>query len=112
MKRIVFFVFSICVSQLQGYSQKITFSEYSKRDSRNMFFEILGKFDTSFLVYKGINRKHYITSYSNEMKISKTTNLDFIRKGPSIWISSLILTQCSSYINMRRITSCIVKRQK
>lgn len=78
MKRIVLIVFSLCVYQMNSYSQKITFSEYSKRDSRNMFFEILGKFDTSFLVYKGINRKHYITSYSNEMKITKTTQLDFI----------------------------------
>ena len=34
-----------------------------QKEGRDTYFEILGKFDTSVLVYKMVSRKHYITRY-------------------------------------------------
>lgn len=59
-------------------AQKITFSEYSKKDSRDIYFEILGKFDSSFLIYKNVRQKHLITRYDNNMKIVENIDLDFV----------------------------------
>lgn len=59
-------------------AQRITYSEYSKKEGRDTYFEILGKFDTSILVYKLIARKHYITRYDQQMKIVQHQHLDFV----------------------------------
>lgn len=78
MKKGFFLVFLVLAFSPFVQSQKLTFSEYNKKEGRNTNFEILGKFDSSFLVYKGINKKHYITIYNDDMKIAKHKWLDFI----------------------------------
>ncbi len=59
-------------------AQKITYSQAEQADSRNLNFEILGKFDGNFLIYKNINRSHKLTIYDNDMVIKETIKLDFV----------------------------------
>jgi hypothetical protein len=59
-------------------AQSIVYSEIERADSRNLNFEILGKFDDNFLVYKNINRSHKLTIYENSMVIKETVKLDFV----------------------------------
>lgn len=61
-----------------GSAQQVTYSEYSKKEGRNIYFEIIGKIDTSVLVYKYIGRKHLITHYDRQMRIVQQRQLDFI----------------------------------
>ncbi|MEO6537650.1 MAG: hypothetical protein ABIT07_04105 [Ferruginibacter sp.] len=61
-----------------AFSQQITFSEVQKEDSKKMNFEILGNFKGNNLVYKNINRKHYITVYDKDMHIAENVKLGFI----------------------------------
>ncbi len=62
----------------KSFAQNITYSEVEKADSRNLNFEILGKFADNFLVYKNLNRSHKLTVYDIGMVIKETIKLDFI----------------------------------
>jgi hypothetical protein len=76
MKRLLIF-FTLIIS-IKASAQNITYSEIDRADSRNLNFEILGKFADNFLVYKSINRTHKLTVYDNSMVIKETIKLDFI----------------------------------
>lgn len=77
MKRLAI-VILILIMQLNGKAQKITFSEYSKKETRDIFFEILGKFDSNYIVYKNIRQKHLLTKYDKDMNIVGNIPLDFV----------------------------------
>lgn len=76
------FLISIVV-MIGGYcnilsAQNITYSQAERADSRNLNFEILGKFEGDFLIYKNINRGHKITIYNNDMVLKESIKLDFV----------------------------------
>ena len=58
-------------------SQTITFSDYERDEGTDMNFEIIGKMNGNFLVYKNIRWKHKLCIYDNDMKIKESVNLDF-----------------------------------
>jgi len=59
-------------------SQRITYSEAEREDSRALDFEVIGKVSNNFLVYKNIRNKYAVSVYDNEMKLKERVNLDFI----------------------------------
>lgn len=59
-------------------AQRIYYSEPDKDDVRNLNFEVIGKMNGHFLVYKGVRDNHSITVYDNNMKIKEKNVLDFI----------------------------------
>lgn len=59
-------------------SQRITYSEPEREDSRTLDFEVIGKVSGNFLVYKNIRNKYAVSVYDNEMKLKERVNLDFI----------------------------------
>ncbi len=75
---LVFLTFLACSIFVKTTAQSITYSEIEKADSRNLNFEILGKFADNFLVYKNLNRSHKLTVYDYSMVIKETIKLDFI----------------------------------
>lgn len=60
-------------------AQKIVYSEYDKDDTRSMTFEIVGKINGNFLIYKN-NRanRHLISVLDNEMKEIAVAEQDYI----------------------------------
>ncbi|MFT3910158.1 MAG: hypothetical protein QM737_12075 [Ferruginibacter sp.] len=70
-------VFTLCL-QANGNAQKITYSEYLKNETSDIFFEILGKVDSNYVVYKNVRQKHLLTKYDNEMNIVGNIPLDFV----------------------------------
>ncbi|MBK7884268.1 MAG: hypothetical protein IPJ81_11085 [Chitinophagaceae bacterium] len=72
---IAIFFFSFYYS---SYSQKVTYSETSKSDGRNMNFEIIGKMGGNFLIYKKIKSNHTINIYDNNMQVMEKVKLDFV----------------------------------
>ncbi len=73
----ILFVF-ILLLQHNCEAQKITLSEYSKKDSRDIYFEILGKFENNYVVYKNIRQHHVLTKYDNDMRIVGNIPLEFV----------------------------------
>ncbi len=59
-------------------AQRIVYSEPDKDDGRNLKFEIIGKLNGFFHIYKGDRNEHHIALYNNEMKIEKRQELDFL----------------------------------
>jgi hypothetical protein len=77
-------LFLVCIVIVFGgyantiLAQNITYSGVERADSRNLNFEILGKFSENFLVYKNINSTHKLTIYENSMAIKETVKLNFV----------------------------------
>lgn len=63
---------------LSGLTQKITYSDPDRDDSRTLNFEVLGKINGSILVYKNYRDLHYIATYDGDMKMTAKVKLDFI----------------------------------
>lgn len=63
---------------LAGHAQRIYYSEPDRDDLRQLRFEILGKYNSNFLVYKNNRSRHVIAVYDAEMKLTEKVDLDFI----------------------------------
>ncbi len=59
-------------------AQNVLFSEVQKKDNKNIKFEILGKVDGHYLVYKNISRTHMLSSYNAQMQLIETNTLEFL----------------------------------
>ena len=77
-KRLLFV--SICFLVIANilYAQRIVYSEPEKEDSRRMVFEVIGKINGNFLIYKNLKSKNWITIYDNDMKEVSKVALDFV----------------------------------
>jgi len=77
-KRLLFVTICVLVIADILKAQKIVYSEPEKDDSRRMVFEIIGKIDGNFLIYKNLKSKNWITIYDNDMKEVTKVPLDYI----------------------------------
>ena len=78
------------------FSQKITYSEPQSNDLRAMNFDIIGKIDGNFLVYKNNRNRYAISVYDNSMNLKdqidlkflpdKTLNVDFVAYPDFAWL--------------------------
>ncbi|CAN5727267.1 hypothetical protein BH11BAC4_BH11BAC4_09940 [soil metagenome] len=59
-------------------AQQITYSEFNGEDNRDMNFEILGKMNDTYIIYKNIRWKHVLAFYDKDMKIQKSVRLTFV----------------------------------
>lgn len=66
-------LFAFCTN-----AQKLTFAEVDREDKGDVNFEIIGKLNNNFLVYKNVRWRHKISVYNNEMKEIDLVNLDFL----------------------------------
>ena len=71
------FLFVLVTSHSQGQGPKITYTEPEREDSRRTNFEIIGKLNGNFLVYKANRSDDAICIYDNDMKLKERVKLDF-----------------------------------
>lgn len=57
------------------FSQKITYTEPEKDDTRQLNFEIIGKISGNILIYKNVRDDHYIARYDQNMKLEEKNKL-------------------------------------
>ena len=60
------------------FGQKIIYTEPDRDDSRDMKYEIIGKINGKFLVYKASQSTHYISVFDGEMKLLAKQKLDYL----------------------------------
>lgn len=60
------------------YAQKITYSQPERDDVRSVDFDIVGKINNHYLVYKHVRSSHTISLYDDEMKLIDKVNMDFL----------------------------------
>lgn len=63
---------------LLAVSQRISYSVPENDDAKSLNFEIIGKVNGNYLVYKNIRSKHAISVYDNDMKLKNRVDLDFL----------------------------------
>jgi hypothetical protein len=68
------------VSMLGGVisAQKIAYSEPDKEDTRRINFEVIGKLNGNFLVYKSIRNKNWVSIFDNDMGLVKKVDQDYM----------------------------------
>lgn len=64
-------------SLVKAQAPRILYSEPEKEDSRRTSFEIIGKLNGNFLVYKSNRSDNAICIYDNDMKLKNRVKLDF-----------------------------------
>lgn len=66
----------------QAGAQKIMYSEPDKDDTRRMVFEIMGKINNHYLIYKNTRaNRHIVSVLDNEMKEVASVEQDYIPGG-------------------------------
>lgn len=73
---IIFAIFNIL--SFTVHAQRITYSEPDRNDQKSLSFDIVGKINNHFLVYKNFRADNYISVYDNDMKLVENVDLDFI----------------------------------
>ncbi len=76
-----FFVFSFLLALMMPgklAAQQITYSEFNNEDNRDMSFEILGKMNDNYIIYKSIRWKHVLAFYDKDMHIKRSSRLTFV----------------------------------
>jgi hypothetical protein len=68
----------LVLSSLNVAAQKIIYSEPDNDDNRGMSFEIIGRFNSNYLIYKSYRDNHYISIYDAQMKVVGKSKLDFL----------------------------------
>jgi len=68
----------LLILPLAVWSQKVTYSDYDQEDNRDINFEVIGRMNGNFLVYKNIKWRHKISIFGDDMKTKQTVKLDFI----------------------------------
>ncbi len=66
------------IAFLPCLSQKIVYSEPDKDDTRRMNFEIAGKIDGNFLIYKNVRNRNWISVMDNEMVEIAKVDQDYL----------------------------------
>ena len=95
MKKIFLFLISGFFT-IAVFSQQITFSQPESNDIRSLNFEIIGKINGNFLVFKNLRNTHAISVYDNSMRLKdkidlrfmpdKTLNVDFVAYPDFAWL--------------------------
>lgn len=67
-----------CSLAFMANAQKLVYSEPDKTEMRQTGFEIIGKYNNNYLVYKNFRSSNVISVYSPEMKLLNTYPLKFM----------------------------------
>ncbi|MEP6749738.1 MAG: hypothetical protein ABJB86_18515 [Bacteroidota bacterium] len=70
-------MFFFIASFAKAQAPRIVYSEPEKEDSRRTNFEIIGKMNGNFLVYKSNRNDDAVCIYDNDMKMKERVKLDF-----------------------------------
>ena len=70
----LFAIFSISAIQ----AQRIFYSEPDRNDQKSLNFDIVGKINDHYLIFKSYRSSNYVSVYDTEMKLVENVTLDFI----------------------------------
>ncbi|HWC53569.1 MAG TPA: hypothetical protein VG676_08310 [Chitinophagaceae bacterium] len=73
-----FFAIVFCAVSSLVSAQKIVYSEPEREDTRRMNFDIVGKIDGNFLVYKNIRNSNSIVIFNDEMQQVAKVEQDYL----------------------------------
>ncbi|MBG9376870.1 hypothetical protein I5907_11525 [Panacibacter sp. DH6] len=60
------------------HAQRIFYSEPDRNDQKSLNFDIVGKINDHYLIFKNYRSSNYVSVYDNEMKLVENVTLDFV----------------------------------
>lgn len=63
-----FFVLVMSFTALPAFTQRIVYSEPERNDTRRINFDIIGKINGNFLVYKNVRNSHSVVVFNDDMQ--------------------------------------------
>lgn len=78
MKQFIFFLLTLQIPFGFCSAQKLFYAEPERDDARNMSFEILGKYQQQYLIYKNNRNNHSVSVYDADMRLRDKIPLNFI----------------------------------
>jgi len=78
MKRLLFALSCCFLFAFSTRAQQVTYSDYERQDGRDMNFEVIGKMNGNYLVYKNMSWRHKISVFDGDMKTKEIIDLDFV----------------------------------
>ena len=89
IQKLLFSLAIVVAFPLLLHAQKIVYSEPERDDVRSVDFDIIGKLNNHYLVYKRVHSSYSICIYDDEMKLIDKVKMDFF---PDKLINSDIIT--------------------
>lgn len=89
IQRFFFCLATVVAFPFMLHAQKITYTEPERDDVRSVDFDIVGKINNRYLVYKKVRSSYTISIYDNDMKLADKVKMDFL---PDKLINSDIIT--------------------
>ena len=78
-KKLWFLIVAVCAFAVTSlYAQTIVYSEPDKNDTRGLDFEIIGKMNNHYLIYKNVHANNQVSIYDNDMKLVTNEKLSFL----------------------------------
>lgn len=74
----LFFLLAFGFFYLSASAQQITYTQPDNNDTRSMNFDIIGKIDGNYLIYKNVRNNHAISVYNEQMDVLDKVNLKFL----------------------------------
>ena len=71
-------ILTTIAATVEAQVQQITYTESEREDGRRTNFEIIGKINGNFLVFKNNNSNNAISIYDNDMKLQQRVPLSFM----------------------------------
>lgn len=112
MKRL--YKYALVTAMAAGFSfyqvngQKVTYSEPDKNELKQIEFDIIGKYNGNFLIYKNYKNTGYISIYDNDMKLKE--NVTVLNSGDRLLKSDFISFPDFSYMfyqsQKKNLVSC------
>jgi hypothetical protein len=78
MKRIMVSIIFLLALPAAVLCQKVTYSDFEREDNSDINFEVIGKMNGNFLVYKNVRGNHKISIFGDDMKTKEVVKLDFV----------------------------------
>jgi hypothetical protein len=78
VQKILLSLITIALLHPVCFAQKINYSQPEKDDVRSIDFDIVGRVNNHYLIYKHIRNSHRISVYDNSMKLLNNVNMDFL----------------------------------
>ncbi|MBS1747130.1 MAG: hypothetical protein JST21_13250 [Bacteroidetes bacterium] len=83
-------VATIILFPLLVHAQKINYSEPDRDDVRNTDFEIIGKLNNHYLVYKHIRTAYTVSIFNSDMELLDKTDFDFLPRNEKLINTDII----------------------
>jgi len=76
--RRLLFILILLFTGFGAFAQKVVYSEPDRDDSRRLTFDVLGKINGNFLIYKSIRNSNWISLLDNDMKEVAKVEQDYL----------------------------------